>query len=158
MRHKHYLWLLLMLSHLSRVRLCDPMNLSSQASLSITNSQSPSKPMSIELVMLSNHPILCCPLLLLPPISPSIRVLSNESSPRMRWPKKEFQLWHHSFQSNPRANLLQNGLVGSPCSPRDSQESVFSNTKVQKHQFFSAQPSSQSNSHIHDHRKNHSLD
>jgi len=49
----------------------------------------------------------------------------------------EFQLQHHSFQRNPRADLLQNGLVGSPCSPRDSR--VFSNTTVQKHQFFSAQ-------------------
>ena len=46
-----------------------------------------------------------------------------------------------------RADLLQNGLVGSPCSPRDSR--VFSNNTVQKHQFFGAQPSSQSNSHIH---------
>src|SRR5574337_792632 len=52
-----------------------------------------------------------------------------------------------SFQRNPRADLLQNGLVGSSCSPRDSQ--VFSNTTVQKHQFFGAQPSSQSNTHIH---------
>ena len=59
----------------------------------------------------------------------------------------EFQLQHHSFQRTPRADLLQNGLVGSPCSPRDSQ--VFSNTTVQKHQFFGAQLSSQSNSHIH---------
>ena len=60
----------------------------------------------------------------------------------------EFQLYHNSFQRTPRADLLQNGLVGSPCSPRDSQE--FSNTTVQKHQFFSAQLfSSQSNSHIH---------
>ena len=59
----------------------------------------------------------------------------------------EFQLQHHSFQRNPRANFLQNGLVGSPCSPRDSR--VFSNITVQKHQFFGAQPSSQSNSHIH---------
>ena len=59
----------------------------------------------------------------------------------------EFQLQHHSFQRNPRADLLQNGLVGSPQSPRDSR--VFSNTTIQKHQFFSAQPSSQSNSHIH---------
>ena len=56
----------------------------------------------------------------------------------------ELQLQHHSLQRSPRANLLQNGLVGSPCSPR-----VFSNTTVQKHQFFGAQPSSQSNSHIH---------
>ena len=60
----------------------------------------------------------------------------------------EFQLEHHSFQRNPRADLLQNRLVGSPCSPRDSQESSPTPT-VQKHQFFGAQPSSQSNSHIH---------
>ena len=60
----------------------------------------------------------------------------------------EFQLQHHFLQRNPRADLLQNGLVGSPCSPRDSQES-WSNTTVQKPQFFGAQPSSQSNSHIH---------
>ena len=59
----------------------------------------------------------------------------------------EFQLQHHSFQRNPRANLLQNGLVGSPSSLRDSR--VFSNTAVQKHQFFGAQLSSQSNSCIH---------
>ena len=59
----------------------------------------------------------------------------------------EFQLQHHSFQRNPRADLLQNGLVESPCSPRDSQE--FSNTTVQKHQFSGTQLSSQSNSHIH---------
>ena len=58
-----------------------------QASLSITNSQSSLKVMSIELVMPSNHPILCRPLLLLPPISPSIRVFSNESALHMRWPK-----------------------------------------------------------------------
>ena len=60
----------------------------------------------------------------------------------------EFQLQHQSFQWTPRTGLLYNGLVGSPCSPRDSQE-FFSNTTVQKHQFFGAQPSSQSNSHIH---------
>ena len=59
----------------------------------------------------------------------------------------EFQLQHQSFQRTPRTNLLWDGLVGFPCSPRDSQ--VFSNTTVQKHQFFSAQLSSQSNSHIH---------
>ena len=59
----------------------------------------------------------------------------------------EFQLQHHSFQRTPRADLLQNGLVGSPCSPRDSQES--SNTRVQKHQFFGAQLSSHFNSRIH---------
>ena len=58
-----------------------------QASLSITNSQSLLKLMSIELVMPSSQPILCCPLLLLPPIPPSIWVFSNESTLRIRWPK-----------------------------------------------------------------------
>ena len=60
----------------------------------------------------------------------------------------EFQLQHHNLQKNPRADLLQNGLVGSPCSSRDSQESSPT-PQFKKHQFFSAQPSSQSNSHIH---------
>ena len=58
-----------------------------QASLSITNSQSLPKPMSIELVMPANHLILCCPLLLLPSILPSIRVFSNKSALCIRWPK-----------------------------------------------------------------------
>ena len=58
-----------------------------QASLSITNSRSSLKLMSIELVMPSSHLILCHPLLLLPPIPPSIRVFSNESTLQMRWPK-----------------------------------------------------------------------
>ena len=65
--------------------LCDLMDCS-QASLSITNSRGPPKPMSIELVMPSNHLILCCPLLLLPSIFPSIRVFSNESVLHIRWP------------------------------------------------------------------------
>ena len=95
-----------------------------QASLSITNSRSSLKLMSIELVLPSSHLILCHPLVLLPPIPPSIRVFSNESTLRMRWPNYwSFSFYHHSFQRNPRADLLQNGLAGSPCSPRDSQES-----------------------------------
>ena len=76
------------------------------------------------------------------PIPPSIRVFSNESTLHMRWPK--FQLQHHSFQKNPRADL-QNGLVGSPLQSKGLSR-VFSNTTVQKHQFFSAQPSLWSNS------------
>ena len=68
-----------------------------QASLSITNSQSPPKPMSIESVMPSSHLILCHPLLLLPPIPPSIRVFSNESTLRIRWPK----YWSFSFSISP---------------------------------------------------------
>ena len=78
--------------------LCDPMNRAArQASLSITNSQSPPKPMSIESVMPSNHLILCRPLLLLPSIFPSIRVFSNESVLRIRWPKS----WSFSFSISP---------------------------------------------------------
>ena len=64
-----------------------------QASLFITNSLSPHKPMSIESVMPSNHLILCCPLLLLPSIFPSIRVFSNKSVLHIRWPK----CWNFSF-------------------------------------------------------------
>ena len=72
---------------LSHVRLCDPVNLSTQDSLSITNSQSSLKLTSIESVMPSSHLILCRPLFLLPPIPPSIRVFSNESALCLRWPK-----------------------------------------------------------------------
>ena len=71
-----------------------------------------------ESVMPSSHLILCRPLLLLPRIPPSIRVFSNEFSSREVAKVLEFQLQHHSFQRNPRADLLQNGLVGCPCSPR----------------------------------------
>ena len=68
-----------------------------QASLSITNSQSLLKLMSIKSVMPSNHLFLCCPLLLLPSIFPSIRVFSNESALRMRWPR----YWSFSFSISP---------------------------------------------------------
>ena len=118
-----------------------------QVSLSITNSRSSLGLTSIESVIPSSHLILCHPLLLLSPIPPSIRVFSNESTLHMRRPK----YWSFSFSiipsKNPRADLLQDGLVGFPCSPRDSQES--SPTPQFKHQFFGTQLSSQSNSHIH---------
>ena len=68
-----------------------------QASLSITNSWSPPKPMSIELVMPPNHLIFCCPLLLLPSIFPSIRVFSSESTLCIRWPK----YWSFNFNISP---------------------------------------------------------
>ena len=77
--------------------LCNPMNHSNQASLSITNSRSSLRLTSIELVMPSSHLVLCCPLLLLPPVPPSIRVFSNESTLRMRWPK----YWSFSFSIIP---------------------------------------------------------
>ena len=73
------------------------MNCSTPASLSITNSRSPPKPMSIESVMPSNHLILCRPLLFLPSIFPTIRVFSNESALRIRWPK----YWGFSFSISP---------------------------------------------------------
>ena len=83
---------------LSRVRLFEtPWTAARQASLSIINSQSLLKLMSIESVMPSNHVILCHPLLLLPSIFPSIRVFSNESVLHMRWPK----YWSFSFSINP---------------------------------------------------------
>ena len=74
-----------------------PWTAARQASLSITNSQSLLKLMSIESVMLSNHLILCFPLLLLPSIFPSIRVFSNESAHRIRWP----DYWSFSFSISP---------------------------------------------------------
>ena len=74
-----------------------PWTAARQASLSITNSRSPPKLMVIESVMPSNHLILCRPLLLLPPIPPSIRVFSNESALRIRWPK----YWRFSFSISP---------------------------------------------------------
>ena len=109
---------------LSRVQLFETSWIAAhQASLSITNSQSSLKLTSMESVMPSSHLILCRPLFLLPPIPPSIRVFQWVNSSHEVAKVLEFQLYHHSFQRNPRADLLQNGLVGSPCSPRDSQES-----------------------------------
>ena len=91
---------------LSRVRLCaTPWIAARQASLSITNSRSSLKLMSIESVMPSRHLILCRPLLLLPPIPPSIRVFSNESTLHMRWPK----YWSFSFSISPSKE--QPGLI-----------------------------------------------
>ena len=76
---------------------CNPMTAAHQASLSVTNSQSLPKPMSVESVMTSNHLILCRPLLLLPSIFPSIRVFSNESVLHIRWTK----YWSFSFSISP---------------------------------------------------------
>ena len=89
--------------------LCDPMNRSTPGLLSITNSWSPPKPMFIESVMPSNHLILCRPLLLLPSIFPSIRVFSNESALRIRWPK----YWSFGFNispSNEYSGLISFGM------------------------------------------------
>ena len=122
-----------------------PWTAAHQASLSIINSLSLLKLMSIELVMPSNHLILCHPLLLLPSIFPSNRVFSNESVLRIRWPKCcSFSISPSNEHSGPISfrigwiSLQSKGL-----------SRVFSNTTVQKHQFFSTQLSLWSNSHIH---------
>ena len=81
----------------SCLTLCNSLDCSMPASLSITNSWSPPNPMSIESVIPSNHLILCCPLLLWPSIFPSIRVFSNESALHIRWPK----YWSFSFNISP---------------------------------------------------------
>ena len=129
-----------------------------QASLSITNYRSWLKPMSTELVMTSNLFILCRPLLLLPPIFPSIRVFSNESALHMRWP------WYWSFSFSISPSNEHPGLISLRMDWLDPLQSkglsrVFSNTMVQKHQFFGTQLSSQSNFHIYTQPlEKHSLD
>ena len=87
------------------------------------------------------HPLLspsplCRPLLLLPLIPPSIRVFSSESALRMRWPSTGVSGLASFFQRNTRADLLQNGLVGSPRSPKDSQES---SPTIHRSAFFTVQ-------------------
>ena len=134
---------------LSCVRLFStPWIVARQAFLSITNSQSSLKLRSIESVMPSSHLILCRPLLLLPPIPPNIRVFPNESSLRMRWPN------YWSFTSASVLPMNTQGWSPSEWTGWISLQSkglsrVFSNTTVQKHQFFGTQLSSQSNSHNH---------
>ena len=123
---------------LSQVQLfASPWTAACQASLSITNSQSLLKLMSIDLVMPSNHLILCHPLLLPPLIFPSIRVFSNELVLRMWWPK----YWSFSFSINTFSEY--SGLISFRMDWLDllavkGLSRVFSNTTVQK-QFFSIQ-------------------
>ena len=127
--------------------LCDPMD-AHQVSLSITNFRSLLKRMSIESIMPSNHLILCRHLLLLPTIPSRFRVFSNELTLPMRWPK----YWSFSFSIIP--SKKSQGWSPSEWTGWISLQSkgpsrVFSNTTVQKHQFFGTQLSSLSNSHIH---------
>ena len=109
-----------------------PWTAAHQASLSITNSQSLFKPMSIESVMPSNNLILCHSLLLLPSIFPSIRIFSNESVLRIRWPK----YWSFSFSissSNEYSKLISR-IDWLDLLAVQGLSRVFSNTTIQKHQ------------------------
>ena len=145
---------------LSRVQLfVTPWITARQASLSITNSRSSLRLTSIESLMPSNHLILCHPLLLLPPIPPSIRVFSNESTLHMRWPK----YWSFSFSISPSKEIP--GLISLRMDWLDLL-AVQGNSQESSPipQFKSINSSVLSFLHsptltsIHDHWKNHSLD
>ena len=151
--------LLLLFSHsVLSDSLQPPWTAEDKASLSFTISQSLLKLMSNESVNPSNHLILCHPLLLLPSIFPSIKAFSNKSTLHIRWPK----YWNFSFSISPsneysgkdwfiRLNkgLFPLGLTGLIFLLSKGFSRVFSNTTVEKHQFFGTQLSSQSNSHNH---------
>ena len=117
----------------------NPWTAARQASLSITNSQSLLKLMSIESVMPSNHLILCRPLLLPPSVFPSIRVFSTESVLHIRWPK----YWSFSFSASVLpANIpdcLPLGLNGLISLQSKGLSKVFSSTTVQTYHFFGTQ-------------------
>ena len=131
-----------------------------QASLSITNSQRSLKNMRIKSVMPSSHLILCCPLFLLPPIPPNIRVFSNESTLPMRWPK----YWSFTFSINPSKEhpgmisfridwldvLAVQGALKTLLQHHSSKASIFWCSA-----FFTVQLS---HPYMKNHRKNHSLD
>ena len=126
-----------------------PWTAAHQASLSITNSRSLLKLMSIELMIPTNYLILCPPLPLPSSIFPSIRVFSKESVLHIRWPK----YGSFNFSISPSNEYAEDsfplGWTGWISLKSKGLARVFSNTTVQKHQFFGAQLFSQSNSHIH---------
>ena len=134
---------------LSHVRLfATPWITARQASLSITNSRSSLRLKSIESVMPSSHLILCQPLLLLPPIPPSIRVFSNEST--LPWGSQSIGVSAlASFLPKNTQDWSPLEWTGWISLQSKGLSRIFSDTTVQRHQFLSAQPSSQSNSHIH---------
>ena len=114
-----------------------------QASLSITNSWSSLELTSIESVMPSSHLILCRPLLLLPPIPPSIRVFSNESALRMRWPK----YWSFSFSVSPSKEIP--GLISFRMDWLDLLAVQWTLKSLLQHHSSKASILQQSASHIH---------
>ena len=118
--------------------ICDPWTAAHQATLSITNSWSLLKLMSTKSVMPFNHLILCRPLLFLPKIFPSIRIVSNKSVLHIRWP----EYWSFRFNTNPPN--VYSGLISFRMDLFDflavqGTLKIFSNTTVQKHQFFGVQ-------------------
>ena len=138
-----------LIQSLNRVQLFStPWTAAHQASLSSTISWSLLKFMSIELVTLSNHLILCCPILLSPSIFPSIRGFSNELALHIRWPK----YWSFSFSISLLPMNIQGwfplGLTDLISLLSKGLSRVFSNTTMRKHQLFGSQPSLWSNSHI----------
>ena len=138
-----------MLSHVQLF--ATPGTAARQALLSITNSWSPPKPMSMESVMPSNHLILCCRLLLRPSIFPSIRVFSNESALLIRWPK----YWSFSFNISPSKE--HPGLISFRMDWLDilAVQGILTGLK---HQFFCTRfLYSPTLTSIHDRWKNHSL-
>ena len=148
----------LLVQSFSRVQLfLNPSTTALQASLSITNCQSPPKTMSIESVMPSNHLTLCRPLFLLPSVFPSIRFLSNQSALCIRWPK----YWNFRFNSNLPMNTQDWSPLGwtggSPCSPRVSQEPfpTLQFKSISSAPSFLYRPTLTS---FHDYWKNHSLE
>ena len=125
-----------------------PWTAAHQASLSITNSWNLLKPMSIELMMPSNHLILCCPLLLLPSIFLNIRVFSKGQFFASGGQSVGVSTSASSLPMNIQ-DLFPLGLTGWISLQSKGLSRVFSNTTVQKHQFFRTQLSLQSNSHVH---------
>ena len=139
------LFLVQLLSHVQLF--VTPWTAAHQASLSIANSRSSFKLMSIESIMPSNHLILCRPLLLLPSIFPHIRVFSSESVLGIRWPNIGVLASASVLPMNIQ-DLFPLGLTGLISLLLKGLSKVFSNTTVQKHQFFSTQLSLWSYSHI----------
>ena len=118
--------------------LCNPMNRSMPGFPVHHQLPEFTQTMSIELVMPSNHLILCRPLLLLPPIPPSIRVFSNESTLRMRWPRIGVSASTSVLPMNTQ-DWSPLGWTGWISLQSKGLSRVFSNTTVQKHQIFSTQ-------------------
>ena len=133
---------------LCHAKLCSPMDCSMTGLAVLHNSWSLGKVMSIELVIPSNHLILCQPLLLLPSIFPSNRVVSNESVFHISWPK----YWRLNFSINPSNEysvLISFRMTGSISLQSKRLSRVLPNTTVQNHQFFIAHHSLWCNCHIH---------